>query len=250
MRARKSNRPAAPVVMVGILKDRRDLRILLNRGWYRVPVASCPTRSFDHLAFYQPSGFGREGKRICRYARVVGRDVVKRRDLLPEEKSHPRADDDYYRFRVGTVRELPSPIRNRGPRRVTFGFTTLRRLLKARDVLQLFEVPPLEEIVARALKRAGIAAVPEHTVSLGKGVRYRLDFAIIRPGVRIDVECDGEKWHSGARQRERDRMRDRNLRRRGWTVVRFKERQILADPGGCVRKIRRELEKGGPVAGR
>ena len=133
--------------MIGVLKDRRDLGILMRRRWYRVPVASCPTRGFTCLAFYQPAAFGREGRRIRYYARVLGREVVKRRDLLPDEGGHPRANDDYYRFRTGPLRQLPSPVRNRGPRRVTFGFTTLRSLRRAGDILQLFSVPPLEEIV-------------------------------------------------------------------------------------------------------
>lgn len=231
------------VVLIGVLKDRRDLELLLERGWYRIPVASCPTRRFHHLAFYQPSSFGRSGKRIRYYARVLGCKVVKRRDLIPEEPNHPRAGDDYYRFRVGRVRELARPVRNAGPRRVSFGFTTLRSLLKARDILGLFDVPAIEKIMHGALKRARIAASPEHIVSEGRRGGYRLDFAVFCRCGRIDVECDGEKWHSGPAQKRRDRIRDRRLRRLGWRVLRLKERRVIGDLRGCVGWVRREIER-------
>ena len=265
--SRAGKRSKSPTVLIGVLKDRRDLRILLKRGWYRIPAARCPKRGFDYLAFYQPSAFGRAGKRIRYYARVIDRDMVKRRELLPEERRHPRAGDDHFRFRVGAVKELSRPIRNRGPRRVTFGFTTLGSLLRARDLLQLFDVPPLERIVAGGLKRARIAAIPEYPVSAKGGRRrtgsrrmtgsrrrtgsrrmtgsrrYRLDFAVPCRNGKIDVECDGEKWHSAPAQKRRDADRDRRLAREGWTVVRLKERRILEDLKGCVARVKRGVAR-------
>ena len=61
------------IVLVGVLKNKRDLGILLEKHWYRIPVFFLPKKKFDYLAFYQPEGFGRRGKRIEYYARVVRR---------------------------------------------------------------------------------------------------------------------------------------------------------------------------------
>lgn len=228
-----------PVVLIGILKDRRDLNLLIRRRWYRIPVASCPTRRFEYLAFYQPAGFGRHGKRIRYYAAVRGCRMVQRRELLPMEPRHARAGAEYYRFHVGKVQELPSPVLNTSPRRVTFGFTTLSRLLKAKDILGLFDIPPLEQIMYAALKRAQINFSPEHIVSDRKRRKYRLDFAILCRRGRIDIECDGEKWHSSRAQKRRDRLRDHGLGQRGWVIVRLKEREILGNLGGGVKRVKR-----------
>ena len=55
---------AQNVVLVGVLKNRADLRILLRERWYRVPALFTPKRQFTHVAFYQPATFERGGKRI------------------------------------------------------------------------------------------------------------------------------------------------------------------------------------------
>ena len=59
------------IVLVGVLRDKRDLNILLKENWYRIPVAQAPRRRFDYLAFYQPLLFCHQGKRIRYYARVL-----------------------------------------------------------------------------------------------------------------------------------------------------------------------------------
>ena len=52
------------IVLVGVLKNKRDLGILLQKHWYRIPVRYLPKKKFDYIAFYQPLVFGRRGKRI------------------------------------------------------------------------------------------------------------------------------------------------------------------------------------------
>ncbi|MFH1099147.1 MAG: hypothetical protein V1723_04515, partial [Candidatus Uhrbacteria bacterium] len=120
------------IVLVGVLKNRRDLKILLTERWYRIPMRYAPSRQYAYLAFYQPVAFGGMGKCVRYYARVLERQTVQRNRLLPEESEHPRAHEPYVRIRVGKVRVLRRSIRNIAPRRVTFGFTTLHRLRTAR----------------------------------------------------------------------------------------------------------------------
>ena len=53
---------------------------------------------------------------------------------------------------------------------------------------------------------------------------YRSDFAI--PDLKLAVECDGEYWHKQPEAVAKDRKRDAELARYGWTVLRFSEKEI------------------------
>lgn len=235
------------IVLVGVLKDKRDLNILLTENWYRIPVAQAPARQFNYLAFYQPALFGRQGKRIQYYARVLNYQTVKRSDLLPDELNHPRALDYYFRFRVNKVKKLSRPIRNIIPRRISFGFTTLSRLLKSKNILQVYSIVPTEQIVRDGLGQAGIKAITQHHVSSGKK-RYCLDFAVFCKQGSIAIECDNKKAHSNLRQREKDKIKNTFLRRHGWIVIRLPEHDIVSDLGGCIVRIKKAVRKlGGPI---
>ena len=233
-------------VLVGVLKDRRDRALLFHERWYRIPVAFAPTRAFRYLAFYQPATFGREGKRIQYYARVLRSRVCPRRELLPRELQHPRVGALYRQLWVGKVRCLPRLIRNVVPRRVSFGFTTLRRLRGATNMLQLYGVVPTEEIVRGSLARLGIPATPQHSVFCA-GKRYRLDFAIVCRRGSIAVECDNTKAHAGRRQRAKDRAKDADVRRCGFVVLRITEHDIVSDLRRSMERVRRMVNHLGGV---
>jgi len=236
-----------PVALIGILKDRRDLGLLLHRRWYRIPLAHAPRRRFSHLAFYQPAGFGKRGKAIRYLAPVLGKMVARRRDLIPDEPDHRRANDRYVVYRVGKPLKLPEPVRNISLRRVTFAYTALRRLFESHDVLEVFGVPPIEAMMKKEFDRAGLAALPEFTVS-GPQARYRLDFAIFCARGPLAVECDGEDFHEHPPQKRRDRAKDARLRKTGWTVLRLRERSIVKSPAACARRVRAAVERLGGVA--
>ena len=238
----KRNNEGETVVLVAVLKSRRDLRILREERWYRIPERYAPKRKFWYLAFYQPAVFGREGKRIRYYAQVLSRSTVSRIELLPRERMHPRAHEGYVRLTIGALRYLPRPIRNTAPRRISFCFTTLKRLVHSKTILELYNVARTEEILQRALRRAGIAAVPQYYVRAGKNKRYYLDFAVFAGSKAIAIECDNIKAHSWARQRERDRIKDAFLRRRGWSMFRFTERDIVSDVEACMARIWRVIQ--------
>ncbi|MDP2926660.1 MAG: DUF559 domain-containing protein [bacterium] len=234
------------IVLVGVLRNKRDLDVLLKENWYRIPVAYAPRRRFDYLAFYQPVLFGRHGKRIRYYARVLNYRVAKREDLLPDESNHLRARDYYLRVRLGKIKELTRPIRNIIPRRVSFGFTTLSRLLKSENILQLYNVVPTEQMIEDGLRGAGIKAVPQCFVKVEQK-RYRLDFAIFCQKGMMAIECDNKKAHSSLRQREKDKMKSTFLKEHGWAVIRLPEEKITSDLKGCVIKIKKAVRKLGGI---
>ncbi|MBI4086111.1 MAG: DUF559 domain-containing protein [Candidatus Liptonbacteria bacterium] len=236
------------IVLVGVLKRKRDLTILLRERWYRIPRAWFPKRKFQYLAFYQPALFGRQGKRIQYYARVMRCETHKRRGLLPRESVHPNADAEYAQIHVADIKKLPKAIINRRPgqpRRVSFGFTTFTCLKTARNILELYRVAPTEEMMGKALVESGIRAIPQHYVSSGLKRRkklYCLDFAILCKWGAIAIECDNRKAHVGARQRAKDGTKDAFLRRRGWTVVRLKEEEIVLRLEDCITHIRKTIQ--------
>ena len=231
-------------MLVGVVKNKRDLVLLMKERWYRIPVAHLPKRKIDYIAFYQPVVFGAQGKRIRYYARVIKYQMFERRELLPCEASHPSARAKYARIAVGSIKELPRAIRNTSPRRVSFGFTTLNRLFSSKNILQLYNVAETEEMLSHAFREAHISALPQYWVIDRKSkTRYRLDFAIFCEKGKIAVECDNTKAHSGSRMAKRDQVKDAFLANRGWTMMRLKEADIISDTKLCVVKIQKTIRK-------
>lgn len=223
-------------VLVGVLKNKRDQKILLKEKWYRIPVEFAPKRKFKYLAFYQPAVFGKSGKRIEYYGSVLNRKVEKRINLLPKEAEHQRALGDYIKIELSDISKLPRPIRNIIPRRVCFGFTDLKSLLSARDMLQLYGVQATEQIIQKSLARLNIKTLPEFSVAID-GKRFRIDLAIILNSKKVAIECDNAKAHKIRLQKIKDGVKDTYLRRAGWRVIRLKEKDIIENLDKCVARI-------------
>lgn len=227
-------------VLVGVLKDLRDRRILLQEHWYRIPLAFVPKRRFTHIAFYQPSSFGRQGKRVLYYARITKREVKKRCKLLPTEPFHLRAGHEYVKYSFRTIRKLKKPICNVIPRRVSFGFTSLKTLHSARDILELYHVAPTEQIIERELKYFNIPYVSQYRFTTGSFRKhYRLDLAIFCLRGNIAVECDNRKAHSSKLQKLKDREKDKVLKKLNWRVIRLTEEDILENLDSAVFHIQK-----------
>lgn len=134
--------------LVGIV-PRKDLWPLIqNQRWYHIPVQSAPNNVLDvkYISFYFPSVFGRELKyKVIYYAPVLKIETVKRIQLFPDETKHPRKDEDYYKFHLDKVEELPHHIPSRRGRKIVHIPTTFQRLLTAQEINDLFDTSPLEE---------------------------------------------------------------------------------------------------------
>ncbi|OGS23522.1 MAG: hypothetical protein A2297_05320 [Elusimicrobia bacterium RIFOXYB2_FULL_48_7] len=234
-------------VLVAVLKDKRDLGILKKHLWYRIPASHGPRphRGVTHIAFYQPLSFARNSNHsfscVRCYAKIKKIRIFKRIELLPGEHSHPNAQKNYLKISFSKLIRLKHKITNKNRMRVVFGYTTLKKLLKAREVIELFGVPPIENILARALRKTGIPSRRQHIVMTPSGKRYILDFAVFSGKKPLNIECDGEKSHSLRAQRHKDIIRDRYLRKNGWKVLRLMGKEIINDTAGCIRKIKRAL---------
>lgn len=102
--------------------------------------------------------------------------------------------------------------------------------------------PPFDSLWERrldtAMRARGLEPFPQHPV----GSRY-LDFALDPEGVKLDVEVDGRRWHEGpdGGRKVADRLRDAELKARGWKVARFWVHELDQDMEGCLERIEREL---------
>ncbi|MCK4422729.1 MAG: DUF559 domain-containing protein [Candidatus Omnitrophica bacterium] len=231
------------LVLIGVVNRCKDLEIIFNRHWYRIPVKYAPKRRPGYIAFYQTHIFGKEGKTVQYYARIKSSSVARRTDLLPEEKNHARAKEYYYKFELGKIRSTPCPVRNISRQRISFGFTSLSKLQKSKRICQLFDINPIEDIMRRVLKRKGIRAVHEHCLIENKHCRYRLDFAVFCRHGKIALECDNEKSHSTPACRLKDKKRDHYLSRRGWFVLRLRGKQIKDNINSCLKQIEQTIDK-------
>ena len=238
-----------PEALVSVLKDERDLDLLLKEKWYRVPLKHAPSVRPSFFAFYQPASFGKSGRRIELFGKVKRWRIRKRRELLPEEKKHPRADEPYIQFFLGNIRKLKRPVLNRGRMRISFGFTTLARLRKSRDIRGLFAIPPMEETLSAFLRKNHIPFKPQFTVRRRNNKIFRLDFALFCSKGKLDAECDGFRWHSRKRQKNLDSLRDRELRSLGWKILRVSEEELVENPAPAFRKVMGRIKAlGGPRA--
>lgn len=125
-------------VLVAVVTHPRDWALIQREHWYRIPLAHAPQRlGAEYLAFYHTKAFEDLRWSIAYYAPVEGYRLATRRELLPAELTHPRAEALYYRIELGPLLALPRPILSPRLRRITFFYTTLDRLLAAREIRDL-----------------------------------------------------------------------------------------------------------------
>src|SRR5512139_856696 len=92
-------------VLVVVVNDPADLARARDEGWYRIPLARAPQRvAADYLAFYQTGAFPPDERwQVQHLAPVSGYYLATRRELIPDEPDHPRADALYYRVALGPL---------------------------------------------------------------------------------------------------------------------------------------------------
>lgn len=127
-------------VLVAVINNLEDWQRVQDKGWYRIPVkhAPEPTPNIDIIAFYFTKVFGADKWAVHYYARVTGHELATRRDLIPAETGHKRAEQWYYKLELGPLYHKIPPIVADKWRRVTFIFTTGDRFESATEITDLF----------------------------------------------------------------------------------------------------------------
>lgn len=241
--------PETPA-LVGIVTRMKDWELVRSEHWYRIPVRTAPDglEKVRYLAFYQTRLFGDEKWAVNWYARVRAISKAERRELLPDEPAHPRAGAEYYKVEVGELQRLPNPIPSRRWRRIVFIPTSLERLLHAQEINDLFKLSPIEEKLYFTLQDAGLPAERQYFVREGSS-GYMLDMAVLCRDSNLDIECDGDTYHSGRDKADEDRERDNTLTTAGWHILRFSGRGILSDTGHCLDTVKRTVRRLGGLGG-
>lgn len=226
-----------PTVLVVVVNNQRDWQIVQTARWYRIPLQRAPKQvAAAYLAFYQTAAFPDERWTIRSYAPVESYRLMTRRQLLPDEPDHPRADDMYYRVALGPLRALPHPIPSRKLRRITFIPTTLQHLLAARDVSELWPAPAAATKLWYALQAAGLEAERDYEIREGR-VAYTVDLALFCQRGCVGVACD---------EPGRAAVPPPWPPARGWSILRFGAAE-LGDTAQCVRRICTQVAAcGGP----
>ncbi len=131
---------AADRVLVSVLTTNADFEIARDRGWYRIPERHAPSSVGDAavLAFYFTAAFDDEKWAIHWFAEVRGYELVRRRDLLPDQPAHPRAEELYYKMQLGPLIRREPPIPSLRWRRITFLETTWDRFNAAEEINDLY----------------------------------------------------------------------------------------------------------------
>jgi very-short-patch-repair endonuclease len=97
------------------------------------------------------------------------------------------------------------------------------------------EMNAFERSIYTRLTELGYRVVPQYGIG-----RYRVDFAVVSPEdptrFVLAVECDGASYHSQPTARERDRLRQEALERRGWRFHRIWSTDWFRDPEGELQK--------------
>jgi very-short-patch-repair endonuclease len=96
----------------------------------------------------------------------------------------------------------------------------------------------LERDFLRLCRRYGLP-LPRVNVTVG---RWTVDF--LWPAERLAVEADSWAYHRGSAAFEDDHARDLDLRRRGYDIRRFSERQIRSEPGRVAADLAEALSPG------
>lgn len=218
------------LVLVAILKDKRDLEIARVLGWYRIPLKTAPkTVAVDYLAFYQTAKFGDEKWSINYLAPVRGHELTTRAQLMRTQPDHPRAQEAYYKIQIGTLERLPRAIPSRAWRRLTFLYTTGARLLEATELNDLIVQSPERERLWQALRDRGLAAERQYERQPGGEIDLALLCALGQLGINI-----GEPPQAAKESRQ-------------WAYLAIPPAAISEDLPGVVAQIEAEVQRmGGP----
>jgi len=248
--------PEQTPVLVAVMNNQRDFDIARRQGWYRIPVKHVPRRlGAEYLAFYHTQALAEHRWAVNYYAPIRRIHLAQRRNLLPQESDHPRADDWYYKIEIGPLQRLPRPIPSRRLRRITFIPTTLARLLSAREINDLWLGTEEEERLWEAFKQNEISV--ERRVLLREGEEdlpaeawpqdesYLVDFVAPCHRGNVAILCGSAgPLGEGSPLRERPSA-DYELAAAGWKVLRLSPQQIEDSLDICLTLVRQAIAQEG-----
>jgi very-short-patch-repair endonuclease len=238
-------------VLVAIMNRLDDWQRVVNEGWYRIPVDTAPKPwPPKWIAFYKTKVFGAEHHTVTHFARIESISEVSRAELFPDECPSKRAGRRYHRLQLQDLKELPEPIPSLRWRRIVFIPTTMTKLELAQEINDLYNDSPLEDALWVQLRKLEMPAERQFFVRY-KAINHCLDFALFCKRGRIDIETDGDVWHSDPLRVGQDNRRNNLLAANGWTVLRFTGTQVREEMAQyCIPQIAETVNFLGGLSGR
>lgn len=152
-------------VLVGVVTRKKDLKLARDRGWYRIPQSRMPRGVHaEYVALFLNSRVaGKTESGIYYYAQPAGVELAYRRDLLPDEADHPRADEVYYQVQLRGWQEKAPPVLNPTRRAIAFIYTTWDRFVHAREIKDLYsDADYFVDRVYHALRSDGLTTLERY----------------------------------------------------------------------------------------
>ena len=227
----------APVLIV-VVKQPADLRRAIQERWYRIPMNRAPSRTAaEFLAFYQTGAFPLGERYLIRWmAPVRGYFLATRRQLIPEEPDHPRADEQYYKVSLGESVPLPHPIPSRRLRRVTFIPSNLSRLHQAEEINDLWIRSTAQQRLWEALKQAGLDSECQFPLQ-DDPPSHVADFALFCRAGWIAVTISETLQETGQVGESDEVVADYLAQARKWQLFRIGAVDIEQDATGCASRL-------------
>jgi diadenosine tetraphosphate (Ap4A) HIT family hydrolase/very-short-patch-repair endonuclease len=235
-------------VLVAIMNSKKDFLIAQKQLWYRIPVKSAPKNLREgivkYLAFYHTKEFELEKFSIRWYAEVKSVNIVKRKYLFPDEPQNKKSEQEYYKLEFDSLLVLEEPIISKRNRRITFIPTTEEKFFRAKEINYLFADSIIEDKFWEALIENHISAERQFFLPNKYSNRF-LDFAVFCKDGNIDIECDGDTFHSKLKDVKQDKIRNNEIASIGWTVLRFTRGQIDNELEEIINIVKNTVNKHG-----
>lgn len=120
------------------------------------------------------------------------------------------------------------------------GIAVIRSLVEARDPRNAVPQSVFETRLLRALRQARLPEpVCQHEVREGPRLVALVDFAY--PAIRLAIEAEGYRWHSGRARWEHDLARRNALTALGWRIVHVTWAELRSRPDAVVHRIEKAL---------
>lgn len=137
-------------VLIGTLRNRQQLEIILKNKFYHIPKSIIPDDKTDisYIAIYQSKNLFGRGAGIKYFGKVLSKEIIKRSEIyeIPSE-----SEEIYVRYNIGEWKSLGNTI-SAGHSGNVVGFTNLYMLLRADVTNELYFGDENEYKLYRSIK--------------------------------------------------------------------------------------------------